>query len=196
MYKPFFIALEGVDGSGKTTTATLLAERLNAVYVKTPSKNYQHIWEHFDQQSKSNLARFFFYVTSLSEAATGIQRHLDEGDSVVVDRWTTSTLLYHEQLLGEDLSSVLSGVHLPRPDFCFILQPTLSTIFDRLNKRKRRHDSLLEHDKRFMSMMYEKYKSINNAIHIDPGQNSVNEVVNRIMQSYLRLEPIKEACYA
>jgi len=196
LLKPAFIAIEGVDGSGKTTTATLLAERLNAVYVKTPSKNYQRLWGHFDQQSKSNLARFFFYTTSLCEASADIQRHLDKGDSVVVDRWTTSTLLYHEQLLGKNLSSALSGLNLPLPDFCFILQPTLPTIFDRLSKRVCGHDSLLERDRRFMSTMYQKYRAVNDAIHIDPGQKSANEVVNRIMKSYLRLEPIEENCYA
>jgi thymidylate kinase len=188
MNNTFFVALEGVDGSGKTTTATLLAERLNAVYVKTPSKQFQQLWGHFDQEPKSDLARFFFYATSLCEAAGIIRRHLDEGSPVVVDRWTMSTLLYHEMLLGEDLSSAISGLSLPQPDFCFILQPTLSTIFDRLGKRERGHDYQLEQNLHFMSMMYEKYMGVKDAIHIDPGQDSVNEVVNRIIENHLCLE--------
>ncbi len=196
MQQPFFIALEGVDGSGKTTTAAHLAERLNGVYVKTPSKRFQQIWESFDQPLKSNVARFFFYTTSLCETAEEIRRRLNDGLTVVADRWYASTLLYHEQLLGMNLSTTIGELLLPHPDFTFILQPPLPTILHRLAMRERGHDYTLEQDPTFIAAIYEKYRAFNGGIHIDPGDQSVNEVVSGLIQTYLFPSSIAEAKYA
>ena len=196
MNKPFFLVIEGVDGSGKSTTAIQLAERLGGVYVKSPSRQCQQLWGNFDQHSKSYLARFFFYTMSLCEAAQDIRKYLAAGTSVVADRWETSTILYHEQLLGMDLSTSLKGLNLPRPDFIFILQPSLEVIFERINKREGGHDVLLEQDRNFMSIMYAKYSAFKGATHIDPGGQSVNDVVHGLIETYLNPALIAEVEYA
>ena len=35
-----FIAIEGVDGVGKTTVAKIIASKIDAIYVKTPINNF------------------------------------------------------------------------------------------------------------------------------------------------------------
>ena len=86
-FKPAFIAIEGVDGSGKTTTAKLLANRLNGVYLKTAPKTYETICNQFDSSSNDNRARFLFYVNATCEAAENILQLISSGISVVADRW-------------------------------------------------------------------------------------------------------------
>ena len=194
--KPSFVAIEGVDGSGKTTTAALLAKKLGAVCVKTPPKDYQFLRGHFDSQPRLTLARFFFYVASLCEAAESINSLLAAGTSVVVDRWTLSTRLYHEQLLGRDLSSHLEGLALPRPDSCFIMQPPLPIILGRLRKRVPGHDYSLEQDERFISAIYDRYKAARDVIHLDPGNGSIDDVVNHIMMTLMPLHAAREVCHA
>ena len=196
-----FIAVEGVDGSGKTSTAILLAGRLQGIYLKTPPKEYSTLRHHFDSAAQSSrreliLARFFFYLSSLCETADAVVSYIKKGTTVVVDRWVLSTLLYHEQLLGLDLSPYIKPLALPQPDACFVLQPSLRVIYSRLEQRSPDYDHALEKDRKFISRMYRRYASDRSSIHIQPGKAPVDEVVDRIINAYHPLSSAKEVCHA
>jgi thymidylate kinase len=196
-----FIAVEGVDGAGKTETVRCLAERLKGVKLKTPPKAYQDMQSHFDLNDNERseervLARFHFYKAGLYESAISVRQLSAAGLSVIVDRWTQSTILYHRQLLGYNHPDLLIGSHLPNPDFTFVLQPPLQIILDRLRRREKHHDHSLEQDQQFLATMYDQYAALQDVVHVDSGSDSIEEVTDRIIASYLLSDQIREVGHA
>lgn len=92
-----FVVFEGLDGSGKTTSAKRIAEMLGARYLTTPSgplrEHRELILEHFgDNQEAAHL----LYLASVASASMEIQALLQAGQSVVLDRYLLSTQVYAE----------------------------------------------------------------------------------------------------
>ena len=55
-----FVAIEGIDGAGKTTCAKLLARKIAAHYYKTPSGIFERLRSKIEM-IRDNQARFAFY---------------------------------------------------------------------------------------------------------------------------------------
>lgn len=92
---PVFVVFEGLDGSGKSTCAALVALRLEAVLMQTPSgpirEHREALIAGFDhcQEAAQHL-----YQASVFDASTKVRRLLDQGRSVVLDRYFLSTEAY------------------------------------------------------------------------------------------------------
>ncbi|MEK9165651.1 MAG: hypothetical protein AAB525_02220 [Patescibacteria group bacterium] len=87
------IVFEGIDGVGKTTLAKLTAEKLGAVYYKTPPEPYNSRRAIADELPPD--LRFSFYLESMFYTSREVEQLLEQGKSVVADRWIWSTLAYH-----------------------------------------------------------------------------------------------------
>lgn len=114
---PVFIVFEGLDGSGKTTLARLVADALGALYMQTPSETVRvfrdEIIESFtgDQEAAQ-----LFYLSTVFAASTEVERHLGAGRSVVLDRYFLSTQAYAEfrgsKLRLDDFAELLVSADL------------------------------------------------------------------------------------
>ena len=92
---PVFIVLEGLDGSGKSTTARLLAKSLDAVCMTTPTPTVRGFRDELIESFEgSQEAAQLFYLATVFDASKRIQTLLEQGKSVVLDRYFLSTQAY------------------------------------------------------------------------------------------------------
>ncbi len=112
-----FVALEGADGSGKTTLCGILAERLGAKPYATPPKKFSQLREGVDKNA-SNEKHYEFYRDGIYEASDEIDAMLKAGCKIVSDRYWLTTYTYHQ----------IMGVSVSKSDFASIVQPMLTII--------------------------------------------------------------------
>jgi dTMP kinase len=112
MKKNLFIALEGLDGSGKTTQAKMLATKLEeqgiSVYKTSEPTNsrigsiIKDIFKHKMEADHRTIAALFVAdrLDHLLNKEDGILHKLEEGNTVICDRYYFSSYAYQ-------------GTHLP-----------------------------------------------------------------------------------
>ncbi|MFA5133929.1 MAG: dTMP kinase [Patescibacteria group bacterium] len=103
MNQKLFIAFEGIDGSGKTTQALLLKAELERSFsptiitkAKNPEQNkaFGDFVKEFDIASNS-MAFMFLYQALHRQQFEATKKALDNGHSVIADRWNGSFFTYH-----------------------------------------------------------------------------------------------------
>jgi dTMP kinase len=128
-----FIALEGLSGSGKTTIAKIVAEKIGARFYQTPPQIFASFRQEIDQQA-DKLARFFFYLAGVMQASCEISAILKQ-HPVVCDRYFFTTICFHRVIgLSVEIPDfALSS--LRQPDFSFLVVCEEKTRRKRLSNR-------------------------------------------------------------
>jgi dTMP kinase len=180
-----FICIEGIDGVGKSTVAKRLAEAINGVYFKTPSKPYSDAREAIDQQADT-ISRFYFYLSSVTFASQQIAR-LCSTTPVVCDRYIYSTYAYH---LAKDptLSSrivalpvVLPTIHIP--DLTVLLTSEEQERQRRLAIRRGQtssNESFQDRDGAFLALVEKEFSKMG-LCSINTSAMSVTDVVHKVL---------------
>jgi len=135
-----FIALEGTDNAGKTTIGKLLADKLNTQLfeeikptsklrdmINNPSK-YKDDLCMTDEEFKLELTWMFMINRSQYQADMELM-YSDNGNCLVIDRYTMSTLLY-----GAFTNNDIWRTHaesMKTPDLTVIISPSAETIIER-----------------------------------------------------------------
>jgi len=159
------IALEGIDGTGKTTAAKALASLYNFKYLKIPDGKLCQLREHIDSQ-ESFMTRFLYYMACNSDAQKTINSILTAND-LAIDRYYHSTLAYHNILLGKDMGYYLEDLNLRKADNIFLLAADKETVKDRISRRPgNATDSKLEKDIDFLMRVQDEFFRICPAAHI------------------------------
>lgn len=140
----YFIAIEGIDGVGKSTVAKALCRELNAFYYKTPPAIFESfsistvtgeslsLRKYVDTAAYSSPhSRFLFYLYTLTEASREIRSLLSK-HIIVCDRYLSSTLAYHQTLAPELKGVDISWLDILKPDYEYLL--TINNI-DELERR-------------------------------------------------------------
>src|SRR5471030_3248312 len=148
MKKNFFIAFEGIDGSGKSTQVKLLKEKLEAtglkVYVTCEptdspmGKMIREIFSHKIEADHRTIAALFVAdrLDHLLNKTNGILKKLEEGYTVITDRYYFSSYAYQSPYM--DLNWVIQAnslsADLLRPDLNIYIDISPELSIERLNK--------------------------------------------------------------
>ena len=101
-----FIVLEGIDGSGKTTLAKMLSERLSYKYKVFLTEEPTKTWVGKDvrraiEEEKNPYTQALLFFADRAEHIDAMRKHLMRGYVVISDRYVYSTYAYQgAQLQG------------------------------------------------------------------------------------------------
>ena len=143
--KGHFICLEGLDGSGKSTQARFLAERLRKTHkvVLTVEPSYGRIgtfirnsYLYGEKRLSSVVEALLFAADRVDHVQNEIIPALEAGKVVVSDRYVYSSLAYQGAAgLGLEWIEKIN-VYAIRPDLALFLDVELETVMLRLKPRK------------------------------------------------------------
>ena len=150
-HKGFFIAFEGIDGSGKSTQVKRLADHLDKkghkVYTTCEptdspiGKIIRDIFNHRMEGDQKVIAALFAAdrLNHLLQSKDGILQKLSEGYTVITDRYYLSSYAYHS-VHGIDLEWVIQAnalsAQLLRPDINIYIDVLPKLSLERLSARK------------------------------------------------------------
>jgi len=93
--EPVFVVFEGLDGSGKSTCAKLVADLLGAQLLTTPSPEVRVYRDDLIERfGGCQEACQLFYLATVFSASQAARALLREGRAVVIDRYFLSTQAY------------------------------------------------------------------------------------------------------
>jgi thymidylate kinase len=180
-----FIALEGIDGSGKTTVGATLGKRLGATVLRVPAVEYGLTGAHVDRRPGST-SHFFFYLSALFWASEMVTDLRAVGQHVVADRYALSTFAYHAPFLAPPVQLTALGVE--KPDLTVLL-----TVDERERRRRLASrniappliERLLEdgHVRRQVMRAYRSFEPFE----IDTTDLTVDLVVDRVLEASSRV---------
>ena len=161
-----FLVLEGGDGTGKSTLRDVLAQKIGAVSYSTPPARYLADRHRVDKLS-SPEDHYAFYRDGIYDASEEINKFLQEGKSVVCDRYWLTTYTYHR---------IMGGVQVSADDFNSVVQPDLTIILAlshsvQIERMSQRGMSAGDH------RMFEKQREIASAFYKDALELNIPFVV-------------------
>jgi dTMP kinase len=143
--KGAFICIEGLDGSGKTTQAKLLAKKLekshNAVYTAEPSRGkigtfIRERCLYGEKRLSSVIEALLFAADRIEHVETEVLPALHQGKLVISDRYLYSSLAY-QGAAGLSLGWIEKiNEHALRPDLAVFIDVDLKTVMNRLKYKK------------------------------------------------------------
>lgn len=205
-----FIAIEGLDGSGKSSVSRQLAEMLNessngAVMLTYEPHDPSCAGVFIRQVLTKEITRFTPRVLALAFAANRLDHcdreiipWLEGGENRIVlsDRYYLSSLVYQS---SDDFSyaAVLAlNEKAKKPDIIFFIEVSDQICYERM-KIRNQPEELFEKNlsdsrrKYHEAISFLRAHNHDNIVEID-GSGSINEVANAILQKIQAFEPIKQ----
>ena len=196
-----FIVLEGIDGSGKSTQAEILAARLkkqgaHAYLTREPSdgvigKLLRRALSGELQMSEQVMAALFAAdrLEHLTNAQPGVLRYLKNDTQVICDRYYLSTYAYQSVAVDLDWTMALNkqAALMAKPDVHIFLDIAVDTALARI-ARNREHMDIYETKERLEETrtryleVIEKLKDTENIVIINAEQ-SPEEIARDIWES-------------
>ena len=194
-----FIALEGIDGSGKTDLARSLKanleRRAKKVWITSEPTEWFRSYVSILKDVRDPVSLFLLFTMDRNSHQMEISRKLNEYDYVISDRYLLSSYAYQGYMLEDFFKTIdntirwmkeVSSIITVRPDITFYLSIDEKTAIERI-KKVRQMDEL---EKLFnlekVRKIYEKYLK-DDMITID-GLKDKNAVLKDVMD-YLYPEP-------
>lgn len=202
-----FIVIEGLDGSGKTTQTRILSEKLINKGIKvvnqaepTPGeygKMCREVLGGRKQCAKSQLALLFTLdrIDHNLNEKDGINYHIENGETVISDRYYYSTLAYQGIDVGiEWLKSLnLDCQDIRKPDLCVFLDLTPEKSMERINAGRSADEIEIYENVKALESIRERFKKIiadlgdRENIKVINADGSVEEVAEQIEKAVMSL---------
>lgn len=189
-----FIALEGIDGSGHTTQARLLARLLSqngkTVYTTAEPSNsiIGKIIRDFLQNKVKHYSKFsetlalLFAADRVQHFYNEIKPKLDNNMNVICDRYLLSSLVYQGLWISEEWVQKINQF-APIPDLTILINTPLNEAKIRRKKRGGIEEIFESQDlQKIVQDRYLKLASKFNAIIID-GSGTQKEVTDKLIES-------------
>ena len=197
MKKGILIVFEGIDGSGKSTQAEILLERLqeedfDAVYFREPSKGK---WGrkmkkkalHFDSLSPEEELDLF-QKDRRENVEKNLKPALKKKRVVILDRYYYSNIAYQgAKGIDEKLIRRMNEEFVVEPDLVFIFDIDPQKGLERIENRKKkdrlfeREDYLVKVREIFRSFKGEKFVHIDALKSKEEIRKEIEEIVLRII---------------
>jgi dTMP kinase len=187
--RKFFIVFEGLDGSGKTTLAKMLAKDINALYISTPPPclvGKDNMIRNIFDQEVDLYTRFLYYLLGVFYTSD-LVRNLLKSKSVICDRYIHSTICFHK-LMGVKEQIQANNHYLLQPDISFFLYVSdEKERCDRIKNRDKRtkYDMVKENDT-FRERYINYFKKEKEFIFIDTINNNEKGIVENIKKELRR----------
>lgn len=133
------IVFEGIDGCGKETQIKLLKEKTGCAVFKYPTAGNRALNDYLERKSAPDpKALFLTFLSDIAEDQRNVKKALDEGKTVVLDRYVFSTIAY--EVDGIDYprgKKIVEGVGYLKPDIVLLLDIDSKTSQERKRKQKK-----------------------------------------------------------
>ncbi len=201
MRKNLFIALEGIDGSGKSTQAKMLAatmqangHKVYATFEPTDRPIGAMIRQILRGEMKADdrtIAGLFVAdrLDHLLNEEDGIVRKLSEGFNVITDRYYFSSYAYHGTHMNMDwvIAANAMSADILRPDVNIFIDVPPAISMQRVSKNRSStelYETLgnLEKVREKFEEAFVKLKDVERIVTID-GSKSINEIAENIWDS-------------
>jgi dTMP kinase len=130
-YEGNLVAIEGIDGSGTTTLVEMLQEEYESdefIFTKEPSEQFygQAVRERLSSEYNPTPADFYgFLADRYQHCENVIIPALEEGKTVVTDRYDLSTYAYQAKILDEQLDIIDPIQYIDEMTYHFTVMPDL-----------------------------------------------------------------------
>jgi dTMP kinase len=172
-----FICIEGLDGSGKTTQAKILVEKLRksraAVYTAEPSRGQigdfiRKSCLYSEKRLPTIIEALLFAADRVEHLSNEIVPALKEGKIVVSDRYLYSSLAYQGSS-GLDLEWIERiNIHALRPDLAVFIDVPPRTVMQRLKPEKSVMETLETQNR--VREIYLQYVDKGELVRVDGGR--------------------------
>lgn len=194
----FLIVMEGIDGSGKSTQARLLAKQLKkmgwpVIILREPTRGKWGRHIRAKARAETALDPQEELELFLRDRQDNVKRHiqpaLDQGQIVILDRYYFSTMAY-QGARGIDPAFIRrqNEAFAPRPDAVFILHLRPAVSLARIHHRRKK-DILFEQEK-YLEKVEEIFKRLKGRhfYHLDAtkSKEKLHEIIFRRVLSLLR----------
>jgi len=191
-----YIAIEGIDGSGKTTIANLLYSKLSEKYnkitlMKEPYDNdlSKKIKEIISKEHEKNLDYGYLlallFTADRSIKNIDLKKYLNSDYIIISDRSIYSTFSYQILYEGIDVEWLKCvSKYIIRPDITFILDVDPRIAVERINSRNKNITSY--ENTEFLKKVRENFLKLkeifpeDNIIYIN-GEEKPEEILNKIL---------------
>ena len=191
--KGIFIVIEGLDGSGKTTQANLLANKLSKTYsvLCTAEPSYGKIGTFIregclyeEERLPTEAEALLFAADRIEHMKNEISPALDEGKLVICDRYVYSSLAYQGSagLSGDWIKTI--NARALEPDFAIFIDVSPERVLGRLHRQKSVMETLETQQK--VREVYMKYVEKGELVLID-GDKPKNIVAEALYSKVLSL---------
>lgn len=181
------IAIEGLDGVGKTSTAKLVAERLGFAFIEKPlhyltdksgMEQYLYITKIINETMSQDFTAMFYGTGNLYLS------YLKQDKNVVTDRYLCSTYFWNQNDGNTALFDYLAKACVP-PDITIILFASASVRKARICHRNPNDPDLLS--KVLPDSAYDRMKQFCERysfpyIWIDTSESTLEDTVDQIIQ--------------
>lgn len=142
------IVIEGIDGSGKSTTCKVLRGKLpkNTEFYRTPGSGIKEIRELTMNPCYdiSKTAKMFLFLSEMIHLNETLELGETKGRLIIFDRFYVSTLIYQYLLRKKEFSKEQAFTlfqimenFMPKIDITFILTTNLETAVKRSQKKSK-----------------------------------------------------------
>lgn len=206
MKKNLFIALEGIDGCGKSTQVKILAENLKKAGHKVYStfeptdspigSIIRNIFKHQLEADEKTIAGLFVAdrLDHLLNKTNGILKKMQEGYTVITDRYYFSSYAYHSVHMPLDwvIQANSLSADLLRPDINIYIDISAEISMQRLNEG-RSHIELYENLGNLKAVREKYFEAIEilkgqENIFITDGNRSAELIAADIWQAILHIQ--------
>lgn len=138
------IVIEGIDGSGKSTCAKNLAEKLNSINIKT-IYTFEPTHSHYGAKLREGMLsedldteeELLLFVKDRKEHIDMIKPALEEGYFIILDRYFYSSIAY-QGAKGIDINRIIN-MHkdfIIKPDIVFIFHLPIDIALNRIISKR------------------------------------------------------------